>query len=229
MNVSGPALAYANDHGVELKGMKGTGSEGKITVPDVEKVYKAKLEEEAAAKESDDKDVPEETSKKKPAQTKAKAKKSAVRKTRAAASPLLPTLRQGLAEVKHIKRSLNKYGTGWENEIVSGEQADEKIGEYLTEGWILVHMQSLGITTDGLQMLWIIGKPTEEDLRDWPYREIYHVVQNVGGVGPDGSGLTGFQADAWINSYLDEGWELAYVQAVAISEAGMNMIWVLIR
>jgi hypothetical protein len=230
-DITEKAQLMADDFNVDLDEVKGTGSNGRITVPDVDKYIKsreaekAEQEEAKATAKSESSGAGEE----KPSDdAPVVKKKSAKRKPKSASTaPLLPTLREGITEVRHMVRTLSSNGGNWDEKVVRADYADDKISEYLQEGWGLIQIQHLGVTAEGIDMLWIMGKPV--DGVEFPFDEIYHIVQNVGGVGPDNRGLTGFQADALINSYLAEGWELAYVKAIASSAAGINMMWVLVR
>jgi hypothetical protein len=229
-NASAQAIRYAEDFGVDLKEVKGSGLGHKITVPDVEAFVKereAKAEVEKAKAEAG----PTEEAPTAPADPKG-AKKSAKKiepRPLAAITNLLPSLRTNMKEVRHIVRTLNEYGIDWGQQIVSAPDADENLSALLEQGWALIHVQSLGVVPDGIQMLWVLGMPTEEAAPNWPYREIHHIVRQVGSFGEDGRGVTGYMADSMIAGYLEAGWNLAYVHALAMSTAGINMMWVLIR
>lgn len=228
-DITEKAQMMADDFKVDLDEVEGTGANGRITVPDVDKYIK---DREAAKAEQDEakataKSESSATGEEKPVDGSAKKKVAKRKPKNASTAPLLPTLREGIVEIRHMKRTLSPGGGSWDEEVVRNDYVDDKISEYLQEGWGLIHIQHLGVTAEGIEMLWVMGKPAEGV--DFPFNEIYHIVQNVGGVGPDNRGLTGFQADALINSYLAEGWELAYTKAIASSSAGINMMWVLVR
>lgn len=228
-DITEKALQMATDFKVDLDEVKGTGTNGRITVPDVDAYIKSReaakaeqVEAKATAKSDS-----EGTSKEPKGEPAPATKKVAKKKTSALAAPLLPTLREGLVEIRHMKRTLHESGGEWDQEVVNRRAADEKIGEFLQAGWALVHVEAMGVTAEGIEMLWIMGKPAEGI--EFPFQEIYHNVKNVGGIGADGHGLSGLHADALINSYLAEGWELAYTKVVATSAAGINIMWVLVR
>ncbi|NIM22474.1 MAG: hypothetical protein GTN64_08700 [Candidatus Latescibacteria bacterium] len=227
INASEKALLYAKDHGVPIEKVTGTGVDGKIIVPDVQKYKKesdakAKAEAEAKAKE---KAEPPAKVEEKPKKPRRKPKTKAV-----SSFPLLPTLRANLKEIYHIVRSIHEFGMGWENSVVSGAEADENIGKMLEEGWVILHIQTLGVDMDGIRMLWVMGVP-DESIEDkvWPYREILHLTRPIGNIGDDGRGITGLQANEFISGYLRDGWDLAMVEALGMGTGIINMMWVLVR
>jgi hypothetical protein len=225
------ALMYASDFGVDISKVPGTGAEGKVTVPDVQKFKKemdAKAEAEEAETESDEEGEPLPL----PAKEKPKPKKRPQKSAKAMSdkTALMPTLRTGLKEVYHVVRSIHEFGMGWENQTVSGRDADENIGKMLGEGWVIVHIQALGVDMDGIRMLWVLGSPDEGyEEKFWPYREIQHLTRPIGNTGDDGRGLTGYAANEFISGYLRDGWDLAMVEALGMGTGVINMMWVLVR
>ena len=221
------ALLYARDFGVEISDVTGTGAEGKVTVPDVQR-YKKELDALAEAEATEPEVAPEEPKEEKPKKKPRKARKPLTGEQ----FNLLPSLRTGLGEVWHIVRSIHEVGSmGWDSPIVSAEDANTEIGKKLNEeGWVLVHIQSMGVDMDGIHMLWVLGKPLEgyED-KFWPYREIQHITRPVGSYGDDGRGLVGVKANELVNGYLNDGWDLAMVEALGMGTGVVNMIWVLVR
>lgn len=223
------AEQMAADNGVDLAEVKGTGKGGRITVPDVDRFIKAKAEEAEAPQEEE----------KAPAEPKPKAKAKAKAKPRAKASADqalamdgLPNITKGLVEVHHTIRALAEMGSGdWFQSIVSVEEADDNLSTMMSEGWSLLKTQSLGYGPDGIEMLWVFGRFAEEqEVREWPYREIHHITRRVGGMGDDGRGISGIDANAMIRGYLDEGWDLAHVEGLDKSQGGaVNMMWILVR
>lgn len=223
------ALLYARDHDVVISDVTGTGAEGKITVPDVQRFKKqvdAQAEADAKAEVLEPEvAVPEEPEKEKPKKKPRKSAKAVSEKV-----ALIPSLRTGLKEVYHIVRSIHEFGMGWEQQTVSGKDADENIGARLEEGWVIVHIQALGVDMDGIRMLWVMGLPDEGyEEKFWPYREIQHVVRPLGNAGDDGRGITGLAANEYISGYLRDGWDLAMVEALGMGTGVINMMWVLVR
>jgi len=224
------ALLYARDFGVEISDVTGTGTEGKVTVPDVQKYKKemdALAEAEATEKGREPDVAPEEPKEEKPKKKPRKARKPLTGEK----VNLLPSLRVGLGEVYHIVRSLHEIGSmGWESPIVSADDANINIGKKLNEGWVLIQIQSLGVDMDGIHMLWVLGKPDKgyED-KFWPYREILHITRPMGSAGDDGRGLVGVRANELVTGFLGDGWDLAMVEALGMGTGVVNMIWVLVR
>jgi hypothetical protein len=48
-------------------------------------------------------------------------------------------------------------------------------------------------------------------------------------MGDDMRGITGLQANEYISSYLQAGWDLALVEALDNVMGAVNMLWVLVR
>jgi hypothetical protein len=225
IDATGLAEQMAADFNVDLAEVTGSGKGGRITVPDVEKFIKAREAEAEAPAEAE----------KAPAKPKAKAKAKPKAKA-TAAQPLavdgLPHITKGLVEVHHTIRALAEHGSGdWFNSIVSVEDADDNLSTMMSEGWSLLKTQSLGYGPDGIEMLWVFGRFAEEpEVREWPYREIHHITRRVGGLGDDGRGISGLAANALINGYLSEGWDLAHAEGLDKSQGGaVNMMWILVR
>ena len=221
------ALLYASDFGVDIAEVPGTGQDGKITVPDVQK-FKKEMDAKAEAEAAEPEVVVEEA----PPEEKPKPKKRPPKSAKAMSdkTALLPSLRTGLKEVYHIVRSIHEYGMGWESQTVTGVDADENIGKMLEDGWVIVHIQSLGIDMDGIRMLWVLGLPDEGyEEKFWPYREIQHLTRPIGSAGDDNRGLTGFQINEFVSGYLRDGWDLAMVEALGMGTGVINMMWVLVR
>lgn len=245
-DATGLALAMANDHGVDLGEVTGTGKDGRITVPDVDKFIKARdaeiaeveakaeadaevieaAEPEAKAEVSDKANSDDEPAEAPPKPRK-KRRKKAGRQSVPFASAL--PLHTSYAEVRHFKRTLNEFGFPWdEGEVVTREEADEALGKLLQEGFVPIHIEGLGLELGGgIEMLWVLGLPEEDETPR--YQEIYHVVRNVGTMGPDGRGVSGVGANELVTSYLDDGWDLAYIGVIAKTGAGLNLMWVFVR
>ncbi|KKM86067.1 hypothetical protein LCGC14_1282740 [marine sediment metagenome] len=268
-DATGLGLAMANDHGINLADVTGTGKDGRITVPDVEKVIKARdaeiaeaeaqaeadesaeapefaeaearavpvesseVVEEAAEAEAQTKDSDKANGDDKPADPPRKPRQKRRSKVGKQSVPFATTLplHTSYVEIRHIKRTLNEFGFGWEGqEIVTGEAADENLGKLLQKGFVPIHIESLGlIFQGGVQVLWIFGLPEMDEDEAPRYNEIYHRIELVGGKGPDGKGVSGFDADAMATSYLQTGWDLAYVGVVDKSDFGVNVMWIFVR
>jgi len=143
--------------------------------------------------------------------------------------PGLAALTRGLRlkRVYHIVRTVNEWGQGWEQQVVSFNDANKRISELLAEGWLPVHLQALGVAPDGIQMLWVLGE--FENMDGVPhFSEVKHISRTLGSMAAS-RGITGLQADALISSYLMEGFNLGYVTALGMGPEGVFMYWVLLR
>lgn len=225
------ALQYAADYGIDIGKVKGTGKDGRITVPDVEK-HKKVLDVEAEKAEAEP-DQPVEEGKKGEDQPPAtpKPKRKTVKGTGTKVLPSLPNVFVGMTEIYHVVRFINEYGMGgWKELVVSGPEADENLGYLLEEGFQLIHAQPLGYEEMGIGMLWVFGKFAEEKVERFPYQEIRHITQRIGGMGEDGRGISGQAANVMISGYLQAGYDLAMVEALDKGVGGVvNIMWILVR
>jgi hypothetical protein len=224
------AIRMAADKGVDLASVEGSGKEGRITVPDVDKFIK---EREAEAESDVEASADPGTEEVAVEPTTPKKVDKPVRTGEASGVPSLPNIHDGLLEVYHIVRSIGAYGVGtWYEPIVSSDQVDENIARMFGEGWSLIHSQSLGYNPDGIAMLWVLGKFAEESPeREIPYQEILHLTRPVGGMGDDERSITGPAANSLINDYLQKGWDLASVESLDNPTGGgpVNLMWILVR
>jgi len=213
------ARKMAKDYNILLTDVKGTGKDGRVTVPDVDKFRKA-LEAEAELAEKDPAEVVE-------VEEEVEEPKPITKKIVAGA--LLPNVIVGLTDVYHIVRSVSKLGgMGWHSSRVSVADVDERLGEMLLEGWELVKSQPLGYGPEGIDMLWVLGKFGEGKVTRYPYTEIMHMTRRVGG--GDVEAISGTQANALISGYLQTGWDLALVEALDKAAGGViNVMWILLR
>lgn len=130
------------------------------------------------------------------------------------------------ADVLHITRTLGPFTDG--DSIWSAEEASKKLAEKFAQGYDLVDVETMGTyPSGGVYILWMLGKPIEGPRK---VTEIHHVVRTVSGMGQGGS-ITGFQADAYITSYLQDGWRLFKDRIIplGLSPAGVTLMWVLVR
>lgn len=222
------AFQYASDYGIDIRDVKGTGKDGRITVPDVEKFKKA-----LDAKEEEVVDQPVEEGKESDEQpeVKSEAKKKAVKGKGTQILPTFPNILVGLTEIYHVVRFINEYGMGdWDQLIVSGPEADDNLGKMLVAGFQLIHAQPLGYDENGIGMLWVLGKFAKKKVERFPYQEVRHITQRIGGMGEDGRGITGKSANVMISGYLQAGYDLALIEALDSGVGGVvNMMWILVR
>lgn len=62
-----------------------------------------------------------------------------------------------------------------------------------------------------------------------PDADIHHVVRKVGVQSmPDGT-ITGAEADAYLRTWLQSGYRLAFVQSLGIEPNGVNILYILIK
>ncbi len=115
--------------------------------------------------------------------------------------------------------------------LVDGPTADAEIGRYLENGYDPVEVFVAGYDTRGQRVGWVLEKVGTPQ-----YTEVRHVMRTlVGNANPNLGLITGFQADAYIGDFLNQGWELLGVRFNGIDSGpaggagGVYMIWFLAR
>lgn len=129
-------------------------------------------------------------------------------------------------QIRHVTRTLVGFGQGDGQAFLDPHQARETLGKYLSAGYDLVAVEHLGIEANGHMILWGFGLPNDpKDAKG--VSDIWHIVRTIGS-GAEGA-ITGFQADAFISSYLADGYEVFKVKQLGLTPSGINMLWVLVR
>ena len=120
-------------------------------------------------------------------------------------------------EIKHISRTMHPMG-GVDERIMSPVRAN---------GFELIKVLPQGFGQDGVSILYVLGK-VSEDL-DSKHTNIWHIQRTLTERPALSGGITGFQADKYLNSFLSEGWQLFAAQSLKEGEAEIPMLWVLVR
>lgn len=132
----------------------------------------------------------------------------------------------GYSDVYHLARTLSPAG-GLGIEIMNPEQVKNYIEETLfAEGFELLFCDPVGFGPDGLSILWVFGKPRGREGR---HKEIWHIQRNLGRRIEEGQ-VSGFMANTYIKSFLDDGWNLFTAKPLSnASQQEISMFWVLVR
>lgn len=109
-------------------------------------------------------------------------------------------------------------------EIDTVQSAKAYIEEvYFANGYEMAFVSYIGVETlaevSGHNIMLVFTKP---EIGESLHNEIYILITQVGG-------YSGFHADSFLSSYLEQGWELAHFETLGFSEAGINCFWVLVR
>jgi hypothetical protein len=126
-------------------------------------------------------------------------------------------------EVHHTVRTLAAIAQPGTDKV-SGAEADALVTARFREGWGLMDFQTLGLTQQGISVLWVFGRSK----KGAGLTEAKHVSRSVSSFGA-GPTVTGFQADAYLAGYLADGWRLAFVRNAGYTPEGLNMVWLLVR
>jgi hypothetical protein len=129
-------------------------------------------------------------------------------------------------EIKHISRTMHPMG-GVDERIMSPVRLNELLEEYFADDFELIKVLPQGFGPDGVSILYVLGK-VSEDL-DSKHTNIWHIQRTLTERPALSGGITGFQADKYLNSFLSEGWQLFAAQSLKEGEAEIPMLWVLVR
>ena len=129
-------------------------------------------------------------------------------------------------EIKHISRTMHPMG-GVDERIMSPVRLNEYLEEHFAQGFELIKVLPQGFGPDGVSILYVLGK-VSSDL-DSRHTNIWHIQRTLTERPALSGGITGFQADTYLNSFLSEGWQLFAADALKEGEAEIPMLWVLVR
>lgn len=129
-------------------------------------------------------------------------------------------------EIKHISRTMHPMG-GVDERIMSPVRLNEYLEEHFAQDFELIKVLPQGFGPDGVSILYVLGK-VSPDL-DSRHTNIWHIQRTLTERPALSGGITGFQADKYLNSFLSEGWQLFAANALKEGEAEIPMLWVLVR
>lgn len=194
------AMILARAANIDLADVHGTGQDGRIKKSDVQNLIDVRLKMSEAEKE--------------------------VEEIGTHAIPYQPDTFGRYESLYHYSRTIHPLG-GLGEGIKSPEDIKNKIeSDFFAKGWELAFVEPLGYGPDGLSVLWIFGK-VREGLES-KHKEIWHIQRTLGSNVMEGQ-VTGFGVDAYLKSYLDEGWSLFSAKALMRGGSEVPMMWVLVR
>lgn len=129
-------------------------------------------------------------------------------------------------EFKHISRTMHPMG-GVGDRVVSPRRLNEYLEEHFAQGYELIEVLPQGFGPDGVSLLYVMGR-VRDDLKP-KFTSIWHVQRTLTERPMQTGGITGFQADKYLNSFLSEGWQLIAAKSLKDGEAEIPMLWVLVR
>ena len=130
------------------------------------------------------------------------------------------------SEVKHITRTMNPLG-GLDDRVMTPTKVNEYIESHFLDGYELIKVVPQGFGQQGLSLLWVLGK-VRADIEP-RYTEIWHIQRTLTESPMAEGGVTGFQADQYLNSFLRDGWQLFVAQSLRTGEPEIPMLWVMVR
>lgn len=130
-----------------------------------------------------------------------------------------------------LKHFMFTVGDVAEPDMLSGlydvTSVDETIGRYYQNGYEPSEVFVGGFDTRGHRVGWVLQR-----VKDARFTESHMILQTLTATADPARGtVTGFQADAYISSYLDDGWELVGVRfnGLDMGSGGVYMVWFLAR
>lgn len=130
-----------------------------------------------------------------------------------------------------LKHFMFTVGDVAEPDMLSGlydvTSVDEAIGRYYQNGYVPREVFVGGFDTRGHRVGWVLQR-----VKDAKYSESHMVLQTLTATADPGRNtVTGFQADAYISSYLEDGWDLVGVcfNGLDMNSGGVYMVWFLAR
>jgi len=129
-------------------------------------------------------------------------------------------------EIKHITRTMNPLG-GLDDRVMTPNKVNEYIEGHFLDGFELIKVVPQGFGSQGLSLLWVLGKVRPEEKPR--FTEIWHIQRTLTERPMTEGGVTGFQADQYLNSFLRDGWQLFVAQSLRTGEPEIPMLWVMVR
>lgn len=130
------------------------------------------------------------------------------------------------SEIKHITRTMNPLG-GLDDRVMTPNRVNEYIEGHFLDGFELIKVIPQGFGSQGLSLLWVLGKLQPADKPR--FTEIWHIQRTLTERPMMEGGVTGFQADQYLNSFLRDGWQLFVAQSLRTGEPEIPMLWVMVR
>lgn len=101
---------------------------------------------------------------------------------------------------------------------------DYEISKWFARGYNPIEFQAVGTLPEGHRLLYVFqkGKPL--------FTEAHHVVRVLTkNPNPSVGSISGFQADIYISSFIEDGWTLVGARYNGVANEGIYMAWLLAR
>lgn len=144
-------------------------------------------------------------------------------------------------EVNPVRQPNQPLAAHWKRLVIPTSEANQKFADanveadtvqsakayiedyYFANGFELDFVSYIGTDTlsevSGHNIMFLFTRPTEREAK---HSEIYFIIAQV-------AGYSGFQADTFVSSYIQQGWQLKHFETLGFSESGINCFWVLVR
>ncbi len=125
------------------------------------------------------------------------------------------------------RKTFGGMGGPWTEEIIAIEEANKKLGGMMAEGWEPVFITSLAVTTQGILILWVLGRLPEGEKPRWT--RIDHYVRGIGsGPNPVSPLLSRMAYEQAMTEKAEKGWTLFTMKDLGFDASAFNLmsVWV---
>lgn len=138
--------------------------------------------------------------------------------------PIQPT---GAVEVPLVKHLMMTVGLRAEVErgVHTWDSLNAEIEKWFARGYEPLQFDAVGFMPEGHRLLWVFVKVDEPK-----YSECHHIIRTLSArPSPEIGSISGFQADLYISSFIQDGWELVGASYNGNADDGIYMAWMLAR
>lgn len=129
--------------------------------------------------------------------------------------------------IKHMTRIMNPLG-GLDDRIKTPIEVNEEIeNEWFSKGYELLKTVTMGFDQTGLAVLYVLGKVREG--LSARHTQVWHIQRTLVERDQRSDSITSFQADAYVSSFLNDGWNLVSAEVIQRGADAIPMLWVLVR
>lgn len=126
--------------------------------------------------------------------------------------------------IKHFMATVSTI-TKRDQGIYDWQDLDAEISSWFASGFNLIEFQAVGTLPEGHRLFYVFQR-SDKPL----FKEAHHVVRVLTArPNPTVGSISGFQADTYISSFLDDGWTLVGARYNGNAPDGIYMAWLLAR
>jgi len=138
--------------------------------------------------------------------------------------PIDPSGQVEVPLVKHLMMTVGlraEIGRG----VHTWDTLNAEIEKWFARGYEPIMFDAVGFLPEGHRLLWVFKKVDEPK-----FRECHHIIRTLSArPSPEIGSISGFQADLYISSFIQDGWELVGASYNGNADDGIYMAWMLAR